>query len=70
MSKALVLSLVAGMLVSCSPFEKASSSALPTPQFRAVLTIAGRGNSAVRIEIGTFVAARIDCDTGAEMAPD
>jgi hypothetical protein len=67
-SKRLAFTVICGLMLGCSPTNPTPSPS-PTSPYPAVLTIDGRDNPPVIIEIGTFEVARIACSAGGTVTP-
>lgn len=66
----MTMTVLCALVLGCATSNPEPPSALPTLTFPAVLTIAGRGNPAAIVTIGTVEVARITCDVGAQVAPN
>lgn len=61
--------VICALVLGCTTSNRPSVSPASTLSFPAVLTIHGRGNPPVIVEIGQAVAVRLACDAGHEVVP-
>ena len=57
------------LVLGCTTANLRSTSPTPSLPFPAVLSIHGRGNPPVDVEIGEAVVVRLACDGGGEVVP-